>query len=394
MSSVRTGQQRSVTVRKLDGYEAGRRVKRRAGTADEQSRMTAAAAADPSETSRRARALLREGGAAYYRFADPHLVRRIGGAALAVVTGSVLALLPFEAPGTTAGWAIAVVLVAAGVLATTLLLTDDGRITPRSTLPIALAAAGALGVLRTLGGESDAYVELCVLVIVWASATHPPAPVAAVVALALGGDAVALAGDVTLSGLEELFVHAVTWSCLAGLALAWTAAVRAQRALLHEGESQARALARVDALTGLGNRRAFDEALATEVARAARSGRPLSLVVGDLDQFKSINDRHGHLAGDDCLRQVAAVVTDTIRRPDACFRWGGDEFALLLADTDADGARVVAARVGSAITATCRAPSGRRLSVGVGVASHDVGDTPDTLLERADAALLLAKLPT
>src|SRR3954447_18942899 len=132
MSSVRTGQQRSVTVRKLDGYEVGRRVKRRAGTADERSRMTAAPAADPSEVSRRARALLREGGAAYYRFAEPHLVRRIGGAALALVTVSVLALLPFEPPPTTAGWSVTAVLVSLGALATALLLTDDGRITPRS----------------------------------------------------------------------------------------------------------------------------------------------------------------------------------------------------------------------------------------------------------------------
>jgi diguanylate cyclase (GGDEF)-like protein len=237
------------------------------------------------------------------------------------------------------------------------------------------------------------YDELSVLVIVWASATHPPKRVAAVVGLALAAGVAALVATPAQSGAEELFIHAVTWSSLAGLALTWTAAVRAQRALLHEGESQARALARVDALTGLGNRRAFDEALATEVARAARSGRPLSLVVGDLDQFKAINDRHGHLAGDACLRQVAAVVTDTIRRPDACFRWGGDEFALLLADTDADGARLVAVRVASAIELTCRAPSGRPLSVGTGVATYDVGDTPDTLLERADAALLLAKLP-
>jgi diguanylate cyclase (GGDEF)-like protein len=352
------------------------------------------AAADRSEVSRRARALLRAGGADYYRFAEPHLVRRIGGAALGLVTGSVLALLPFEPPPTTAGWTVAVLFVALGVLATALLLTDEGHITPRSTLPIAFAAVAALGVLRGLAGHAAPYDELAVLVIVWAGATHPPLRAAAIVALAMVSDIVMLAGAPTQSGFEELFTDVVTWTTLAGLALSWTAAVRAQRSILHEGESQAQALARVDALTGLGNRRAFDEALATEVARAARHGRPLSLVVCDLDQFKTINDRHGHLAGDACLRQVAAVVTDTLRRPDACFRWGGDEFAVLLADTEADGARLVAKRISSAITATCRAPSGRPMSVGIGVATHDVGDTPDTLLERADAALLLAKLPS
>src|SRR4051794_8443272 len=105
-------------------------------------------AVDHAETSRRARALLREGGRDYYRFAEPHLVRRIGGAALGLVTGSVLALLPFEPPGSTAGWSVAMVLVAAAVLVTALLLTDDGRLTPPSTLPIAFAAVAGLGLLR------------------------------------------------------------------------------------------------------------------------------------------------------------------------------------------------------------------------------------------------------
>jgi diguanylate cyclase (GGDEF)-like protein len=349
------------------------------------------------ETHRRARALLREGGGAYYRFADAHLVRRTGGAALALVTLTVLGLLPFEAPvravSAPVGWGVGALLVAAGAFATALLLTDDGRISPQATLPIAFGAVLGLGLLRHLAGGTSPYDELSVLVIVWASATHPPGRVAAVVGLALGGGGVSVLAAPTQSGVEETAVHLVIWSCLAGLALAWTAAVRAQRALMHEGESQAHALARVDALTGLGNRRAFDEALAGELARAARNGRPLSLVVGDLDQFKAINDRHGHLAGDACLRQVAAVVTDTVRRPDACFRWGGDEFALLLADTDLDGARLVGTRVAAAIEATCRSPSGRPLSVGLGVATNDLGDTPDTLLARADAALLLAKLP-
>src|SRR4051794_6437711 len=140
---------------------------------------------DHAETSRRAKALLREGGRSYYRFAEPHLVRRIGGAALGLVTVSVLGLLPFEPPASTAGWSVAMVLVAAGVLATALLLTDEGRLTPPSTLPIAFAAVAGLGVLRWLAGQQAPYDELSVLVIVWAGATHPPRRAAAVVALAL-----------------------------------------------------------------------------------------------------------------------------------------------------------------------------------------------------------------
>src|SRR4051812_6561880 len=109
-------------------------------------------AVDRSEVSRRAHTLLREGGVAYYRFAEPHLVRRIGGAALGLATASALALLPFAPPFSAAGWVAAAAILAAGVLATAVLLTDDGRITPRSTLPIALAAVAALGALRMLTG--------------------------------------------------------------------------------------------------------------------------------------------------------------------------------------------------------------------------------------------------
>src|SRR4051812_18973927 len=191
-------------------------------------------AVDRPEATRRARALLHEGGAAYYRFAEPHLVRRIGGAALGLVTVSVLALLPFEPPATTAGWSLAAFFVAAGVLATALLLTDDGHITPRSTLPIAVGAVAALGVLRALAGPASPYDELSVLVIIWAGATHPPKRVVAILALALGSDVAMLAGAQTAGRAEELFTDFVTWTSLAGFALAWTAAVRAQRSLLHE----------------------------------------------------------------------------------------------------------------------------------------------------------------
>jgi hypothetical protein len=94
-------------------------------------------------------------------------------------------------------------------------------------------------------------------------------------------------------------------------------------------------LAETDALTGLSNRRSFDESLQREYEVAKQSGRPLSLLMIDVDRFKAFNDRYGHLAGDDCLKSVASAIGATARRSgDITARFGGEEFAVLLPDTD------------------------------------------------------------
>jgi diguanylate cyclase (GGDEF)-like protein len=130
----------------------------------------------------------------------------------------------------------------------------------------------------------------------------------------------------------------------------WTAPVlvasvaNTDRRLHRIGRVQAVALARSDALTGLGNRRAFDEALAEEIARARRLGEPLSLLLTDVNDFKEINDRRGHVAGDDCLRALAGAFREETRLHDRCFRWGGDEFAAILSDSDGEAAELIAQR--------------------------------------------------
>jgi diguanylate cyclase (GGDEF)-like protein len=349
----------------------------------------------PSVTARDALALVRAGGAAYYRHLDLDLVRRIGGVALAIVAVATLAVLPVAPPtahAEAAGWAVTGGLLAVAALTAFALVRSDARISIRATYVLALAAVAGLGVVDWLAGDDAPYDRLLALPIIWAAATHTPLRVLAVVVMAAAVRLPLIStGGFGSREVAETAVQVLVWAGLAALAVVWTAGVRVQRGALRRLEAQARALARVDQLTGLGNRRAFDEAAAAEIARGARARRPLSLLVADLDGFKAINDDHGHLAGDDCLRQVAGVLRAELRRPDTCFRWGGDEFAVLLAEADADEAQEIGARLGDAVATTCRAPTGRPLTFGFGVAELAAGDTPEALLARADAALLVAK---
>lgn len=164
--------------------------------------------------------------------------------------------------------------------------------------------------------------------------------------------------------------------------------------LRRDNEIAVRAAAE-DPLTGVGNRRALTEALhAAELAQQVEVGRtPTSLLLVDLDSFKAINDVHGHVVGDEVLRQVAAALRSVARAPDTVVRLGGDEFVVLAAGADTDAGRLLAARAERAITAVrIDSPAGAltlRASVGVATTADDVSVAD--LLERADAAMYEAK---
>jgi len=151
--------------------------------------------------------------------------------------------------------------------------------------------------------------------------------------------------------------------------------------------------AQTDSLTGLANHGHFWTTLEAEVARADRYGRELSLVLLDADHFKSFNDRHGHLAGDDALIRLARVIRQSSRLHDTPARYGGEEFAILLPETPPEGARSFAEKIRQAVECEAIAPAGGSgLTVSLGVATHPHDDvTAAALVERADARLYRAK---
>jgi diguanylate cyclase (GGDEF)-like protein len=151
--------------------------------------------------------------------------------------------------------------------------------------------------------------------------------------------------------------------------------------------------AREDALTGLANRRAFDEIAAREFRRARRTGTPLCLAVLDIDHFKRVNDTYSHAAGDDVLCRIAQLMQRQCREMDVLSRWGGEEFALLMPHTRIEDAECVCERLRAAVSEVDldSIDPGLRLTVSIGVASADGVESHENLLARADAALYVAK---
>ena len=160
---------------------------------------------------------------------------------------------------------------------------------------------------------------------------------------------------------------------------------------LIETQAELARLSQTDALTLLPNRRYLDQRL--EVAAAAATGRSSALLMADVDDFKTYNDRHGHPAGDALLRQIATILRQTLRgEHDVVARYGGEEFAILLEDADAAQAAAVGERLRSAVQSACRDPhSGDAVTISVGCAAFAAGSDPRAPMREADAALYRAK---
>jgi diguanylate cyclase (GGDEF)-like protein len=199
------------------------------------------------------------------------------------------------------------------------------------------------------------------------------------------------AGRETFGMLTLVGAHFSVEQRMTATSLASHAAIALENARLHRiVERQAL----VDGLTGVSNRRHCEEALTSEIARADRLGTTLTLVLADLDDFKAINDEHGHATGDDVLREFAAVLRATLRDSDLAGRWGGEEFLLLLPGADAVGGAQLADRVRSSLAErSFLGNDGAVVSVtcSFGVAQHQAGGDERDLFAAADRALYRAK---
>lgn len=187
----------------------------------------------------------------------------------------------------------------------------------------------------------------------------------------------------SFGGLYEMTGFAVTVTLVNVYAFMFASRTARQRRKLED-------LVSLDPLTGAGNRRSMEADLGAMVARPDRRARPWSVVILDLDHFKGVNDTHGHEAGDRVLMDFVSLVRGTLRCGDRLYRFGGEEFVLLLPDTDGMGVNAVLGKLRAQIARGLRSPSGP-VTVSMGVAEWRDEEDWSSTLSRADAALYMAK---
>jgi diguanylate cyclase (GGDEF)-like protein len=273
------------------------------------------------------------------------------------------------------GWAAGIGVQALSAICLLTFMRLRQRVGSRTLVLVTWMLPVDLGVMQWLGGGWGApYHELLLPALILGSAWMPPrrfAPFAA------GVTAIALMPALYAPDSEDLL------GMVAELSV-WLFVTTALSVLMTRTRGQAR-LARSDQLTRLANRRALDE-----LFELPRTG-PLVLAIGDLDSFKQINDRYGHLAGDACLAAVADALSSRARAGDQVFRWGGDEFAVLLPGATAEHAEEVLERLEAAIADTVRDPSGSPVEITFGWAAGGPEAELRTLTAQADALLLARK---
>ena len=177
---------------------------------------------------------------------------------------------------------------------------------------------------------------------------------------------------------------------LSGSILKMITEIRSNMVELNRQNMELKKISRTDALTGLPNRMLLDKELNREVLKSRRSGSPLAILLFDLDHFKMLNDTLGHLTGDLVLKQFSDMLGASIRNTDLAGRWGGEEFLVLLPDTDSPGAEILAEKCRIACEVAGWLEN-RPVTCSIGIAVMKPDDTPDSLLGRADAALYRAK---
>ena len=195
-----------------------------------------------------------------------------------------------------------------------------------------------------------------------------------------------------LADRDPGYTPAAEWAATIGTLLALGLLVAGARDRLSDVISNLSDAARRDPLTGLLNRRGFQEVFDIELERARRTEQALSVIVGDLDHFKAVNDHFGHAVGDEALRVVGHALEDAKRSWDAAARVGGEEFAVLAPDTDEHGAYILAERIRGAVEVSAGRTGRGGVTASFGIASFPVhGQTAASLLQAGDQALYAAK---
>ncbi|MEA2388196.1 MAG: hypothetical protein QOG41_969 [Thermoleophilaceae bacterium] len=202
--------------------------------------------------------------------------------------------------------------------------------------------------------------------------------------------ALAYSGALLTNGAIET-TPVIHWAFVTSTLVVAGAFIGVQRAHVDRLIERLSSAARTDSLTGLVNRRGFEELFETELERARRSGRPLSTIVADLDGFKAINDRYGHAAGDRALEKLSTILQTVKRRVDTAARIGGEEFAVIAPDSDHHAAYILAERMRREVRETFTGDQ-IPLTISLGVATFPRhGATPEALIGGADEALYAAK---
>jgi diguanylate cyclase (GGDEF)-like protein len=253
------------------------------------------------------------------------------------------------------------------------------RVLGLTLLLVAVAAVAYLD--RSLGGDYD--LRLVYFLIVLSGAMLLPRSLALAIAAAVAIVSVGIGGATG----TVLIVNGLTHLLMYGYAALLTSNWEQERRRLMR-------MSRVDELTGLRNLRALQEQLPAWLGPAARTGRRMALMMMDVDGFKTVNDHLGHGIGNELLKEVANLLRFAVRVGDEPYRFGGDEFVLLLSDADGEGANFVATRVQEIYRSMGQTLRGTdvQVSFSIGIAVFpDDGTTPEVLLARADEALYAAK---
>ena len=249
-------------------------------------------------------------------------------------------------------------------------------------LAMLLAAVAAVAYLeQSMAGTVD--VQLVYFLIALTAAVLLPRSVA----LAIAAGVAVVSGALGAAHGAALALNIMSHFMIYGYAALLTSNWENERRRLMK-------MSRIDELTGLQNLRALREQLPIWLGPAIRTGRPMALLMVDVDGFKAVNDHLGHATGNELLKEISSLLRFSVRVGDAPFRFGGDEFVVLLSDADAPGAALVASRIQQMYASMGQTVSGTdlKVSLSIGMAVFpDDGVTSEALLERADAALYQGK---